>query len=260
MPVRAKLLKFNPFTDAKGFLDLLEQIQFYLRMHEFSTGHLDGSLTTDASNLEASQAWEGQFQLTVRDVALCFLFKNKGTLYHGRGFEMDSVSNAFTSLLSLFSNVQGESESIIEYQYCFGRLILELARCKVVIPSFLLVVLFLHTLHSQYAAIFEQYWSHFKPILAATLDSLVADVNFHDFFTVVDYKKKPGPAPGFQVPAAALANTNSDQKGQVWQTPFEWLAQYGIKGIKGQWTCAMAGMGMRPNETQESDMLETRGE
>ena len=120
---------------------------------------------------------------------------------------------------------------------------MELARCKVIIPSFLLFMLFLHALHSRYASIFEQYPSCFKPIKKATLDSIVSDVTFHDGFTVVDYKKKP---PGSWLPAAALATTNSDQKGKVWQTLFEWLAQYGIKGIKGRWKRIMAGTGICP--------------
>jgi hypothetical protein len=36
-----------------------------------------------------------------------------------------------------------------------------------------------------------------------------------------------------------LANINSDCQGKVWQSPFEWLAQYGVKGSRavgrGQW-------------------------
>jgi hypothetical protein len=72
-------------------------------------------------------------------------------------------------------------------------------------------------------------------------------VTYHDGFTVVDHtKKKPASGPGPCVPAAALANTNSDCQGKVWQTPFEWLAKYGIKGIKGRWTRAMAGTGICP--------------
>ena len=114
VPIRAKLLKLDPIKDAKGFLDSLEQIQFYLRMPELLTGHSNDSLTTDANNLEASRAWEGQLRLAVKDGTLCFLFKNKGALFHGQGFKMlatlmhcrpDSLSNAFTSLLSIFNNV-----------------------------------------------------------------------------------------------------------------------------------------------------------
>ncbi len=41
--VRAKLLKLDSMKDAKAYLDSLEQIHFYLRMPEFSTGHVNGS-------------------------------------------------------------------------------------------------------------------------------------------------------------------------------------------------------------------------
>jgi hypothetical protein len=57
--MRTKLLKLDPMKDAKAFLDLLDQIHFYLQMPEFSTGHTDGSLTTNTGNLEASHVWEG---------------------------------------------------------------------------------------------------------------------------------------------------------------------------------------------------------
>jgi len=50
-PVRAKLLKLDSIKDAKGFLNSLETIQFYLHMPEFSTGHADDSLMTDALNV-----------------------------------------------------------------------------------------------------------------------------------------------------------------------------------------------------------------
>jgi hypothetical protein len=227
-------------------------------MPEFSTGHADDSLTTDAVNLEASRAWEGVLRSAVKDGTLKFLFENKGTLYHGRGFEMlgalmqhcrpDSVSNAFSSLLSLFNDVQGESESIIEYRSRFDGLTLELSRCKVTIPSFLMVMLFLRALHSRYSVIFEQYRSRFKAIETATLDSLVSDVVFHDGFTEVSHnKKKASPVPGARQPAAASATSGgTDQSGRKWQTPFEWLATWNVKAIKGRWTRAMAGTGICP--------------
>jgi hypothetical protein len=161
----AELLKLNPIKEAKAFLNSLEQIKLYLHMPEFSTGHADASLTTDLGNQEASQVWEGQLHLAVRDGTLWFLFKNKGTQFHGRGFEMlatlmqhccpDTVSNAFTSLLSLFNDVQGESESILEYWSQLNRLTLELMRGKVMTPSILLVMLFLHALHGRYSVIVD---------------------------------------------------------------------------------------------------------
>ncbi len=97
----------------------------------------------------------------MKDGDLCFLFKNKGTLFNGRGFEMlaaltsycrpDSVANAFSSLLSLFNKIQGEDEPILSFSSCFDGLILEMARCKVAIPPLLPVMLFLRVLHSRYA-------------------------------------------------------------------------------------------------------------
>ncbi len=94
----------------------------------------------------------------------------------------------------------------------------------------------------------NQFRTRFKPIKTTTLDLIVSDVTYHNGFHVVDHSKKgkPGSGSGSCVPAAASANTNSDCQGKVWQFQFEWLAQFGIKGIKGHWMCAMAGMGLCP--------------
>jgi hypothetical protein len=222
-------------------------------------GHADESLITNMNNQEASQVWEGQLRLAVKDSTLRFLFKNKGSQFHGRGFKMlaplmqhcrpNTVTNAFSSLLSLFNNVQGELESIIEYWSWFNGLTIKLARCKVVIPLLLLVMLFLCALHGCYSLILEQFHTHFKPIEEATLDSIVSDVIYNDGFHMVEHSKKVKPGstpPGSCMPATAAANTNSNQNGKVWQTPFEWLAKYGEKGIKSRWTWALAGTGICP--------------
>jgi hypothetical protein len=64
--------------------------------------------------------------MAIKDSSLLFLFENKGDLFHGCGFIMlathdqhchpDTVSNAFSSLLSLFNKMQGDNEPILEYQ------------------------------------------------------------------------------------------------------------------------------------------------
>ncbi len=165
---RVDLLKLDDIKDPKAFLDSFETIQFYLWMPEFTTGHADGSLLTDAANAEASRTWEGQLCLAIKNGNLCFLFENKGDQFHGRGFEMlaaliqhccpDSVSNAFASLLSLFNDVQGDSESILEYRSCFDGLTLKLcSRCKVTLPTLLSVMLFLRGIHGRYADIVAQF-------------------------------------------------------------------------------------------------------
>jgi hypothetical protein len=224
-------------------------------MSDISTGHSDGSLITDASNIKASRAWEGQLCFTVKDGSLQFLFENKCSMYHGCGFEMlaaltqhchpDTVTNAFLSLLSLFNDVQKDTGSVLKYPSCFDGLTLELSQCKVVIPPHLLVMLFLQAPHDCYLDIVD--WSCFKPIETTTIDLIVSDVTYHDGFTLVD-AKKPGKlsTPGPQVPAALSANTNFDCSGKVWQSPWNWLAQYGLKGIKGRWLCTMAGTGIFP--------------
>jgi hypothetical protein len=161
------LLKLDNIKNAKAFLDSFETIQFYLWMPEFATGHADGSLVTDAANAEASHAWEGQLRLAIKNGNLRFLFKNKGNQFHGRGFEMlaaliqhcrpDSVSNAFASLLSLFNDVQGDLESILEYRSRFDGLTLKLLRCNVTLPTLLSVMLFLRGIYGRYADIVVQF-------------------------------------------------------------------------------------------------------
>jgi hypothetical protein len=50
----AELLKLDSIKDTKAFLDSFKTIQYYLHMPEFSTGHPDGSLHSDATNADAS--------------------------------------------------------------------------------------------------------------------------------------------------------------------------------------------------------------
>ncbi len=98
-------LKLLALKDLKAFLDNFKLIQYYLQVLEYLTGQSDDALITDSSNLEASCMWEGQLCIAIKDGSLCFLFKNKGYLYNGSGFEIlaalsrhccpDTVVNAF---------------------------------------------------------------------------------------------------------------------------------------------------------------------
>jgi hypothetical protein len=164
----AKVLKLDSIKDAKAYLDALGIIRFYLWDPDFSPGLWDSALVTTSSNFEASCLWEGQLCLVVKDGKLCFLFKNKGVIYSGRGFEMlaaliayfcpNFVDNAFSSLLSIFIKLESIDEPILAFHSCFDGIILEMACCKVVIPPILLVMLFLRALHSCYLDI----WSSSK--------------------------------------------------------------------------------------------------
>ncbi len=251
-PEPFKLVKIK---DAKAYLNNYNLIQYYLRIPDFSTGRSDGILKTDPSNAEASRVWEGQICLAVKDGSLRFLFENKRDLFHGRGLEMlatldqhcrpDTVSNAFSSLLSLFNEVQGDSKPILEYRSRFDGLILDMSRCKVAIPQILLVMPFLWVLNSRYSAILDQFRSRFKSLDLATIDLVVEDFNLHDSFKVVDSKKeKKHPTPAGRIPAAA--STVTDRKGTVYNNPFNWLVKWGHKGIKTQSTWALAGTGICP--------------
>ncbi len=94
----------------------------------------------------------------------------------------DSVTNAFTTLMSLFNDVQGDSEPILEFRSRFDGMILDMTCCKVVIPPLLLVMIFIRALHSRYSDILDQFCSRYKDLEAATVDSVVADVKYHDEF------------------------------------------------------------------------------
>jgi hypothetical protein len=144
-------LKLCELKDPKSFIDNWDLIQYYLRIPKFLTGRTDDALVTNSTNLETSCMWEGQLHLAVKNGLLCYLFENKGNLYNGHGFEMlaalsqhcrpDLVANAFTSLLSLFNNVQGNDKPILQYWSRFDGIIMDLSQCKVAIPQILLVML-----------------------------------------------------------------------------------------------------------------------
>ncbi len=61
-----------------------------------------------------SQFWEGQLCTALKDGSVRHLFKNTGSKYLGKGFEMlqvledtfrpSSISNSFTALLALFND------------------------------------------------------------------------------------------------------------------------------------------------------------
>jgi hypothetical protein len=248
-------LKLCELKDPKAFLDNWDLIQYYLRVPEFSTHWTDDALVTDSSNLEASRMWEGQLRLAVKEGLLRYLFENKGNIYNGRGFEMlaalsqhchpDLVADAFTLLLSLFNNVQGNDEPILQYWSHFDGIIMELLHCKVAIPQIMMVMLFLCAIHSCYSDLLNQFCTLFKSIETASINSIVDDIVYHDGFKVHERNGAKPSSSTPPMPAAASANT--DQKGTVWQTPFEWLSKAtSKKAIKTQWLRALAGTGICP--------------
>jgi hypothetical protein len=220
--------------DAKGYLDHHELIQYYLRLPDYSTKCSDSLLITNASNLCASHFWEGLIHAAVKDGSLHLLFDNKGTLYHGKGFEMhealdqhcccpDTVTNAFTTLMSLFNDVQGKSEPIVDFQFWFDSMVMYMLRCRIMLPKILLVMLFLRALHARYTDLLDQFCSLFKVLEDASLASVVKDVRYHDSFTRAGPKKSPPPP-------ASTSNVN--KQGNKWANPFGWLSKYGRRASR----------------------------
>jgi hypothetical protein len=255
-PLAVSFWSFEPFKlpiikDAKAYLDVHNMIQYYLRQPEYSTQRSDDVLVTSPSNVAASLFWEGQLRNAVREGSLWFLFENKGTLYHGKGFEMlaaldqhcrlDSITNAFCTLMSLFNDVQGSSEAVFEFCSRFDGMVMDLSCSKIILPPILLVMLFLRALHSCYSDILDQFWSRYKKLEAATIDSVVEDIRYHDEFKLVGSDKK---TPGGSTPGASAANVN--KSGKEWALPFEWLSTYDTKRIKVRWDRAIAGTGICP--------------
>ena len=168
-PLRpAEPIKLPALKDAKAYLDVYDIILYWLRQPEYSTQLLDESLlVTTPSNVEASLFWEGQIQAAVREGSLRFLFDNKGTLYHGKGFEMlavlnqhccpATIVNVFSTLMSLFNDVQGPLEPVLEFHSRFDGMVLDMSRSKIILPPIFLVMLFLHDLHSCYSDILDQF-------------------------------------------------------------------------------------------------------
>ncbi len=244
--------KLPIIKDAKAYLDVHDMIQYYLCQPEYSTQRSDDVLVTSASNVAASLFWERQLQNAVRKGSLWFLFKNKGTLYHGKGFEMlaaldqhcrpDLITNAFCTLMSLFNDVQGSSEAVFEFCSPFDGMVMDLSCSKTILPPILLIMLFLRTLHSRYSDILDQFWSRYKKLEAATIDSKVEDVHYHDEFKLLGSDKK---TPGGSTPRASAANVG-DKSGKEWASPFEWLSTYDTKRIKVCWDRAIAGTGICP--------------
>jgi hypothetical protein len=223
-PLTAPLWPSEPFKlpalkDAKAYLDVYDIILYWLRQPKYGTQLLDESLLVmTPSNVAASLFWEGQIRAAVREGSLRFLFDNKGTMCHGKGFEMlavlnqhccpDTIANAFSTLMSLFNDVQGPLEPVLEFRSRFDGMVLDMSRSKIILPPILLVMLFLCALHSRYSNILDQFRSRYKNLETLTIDSVAKDVRYHDKFKLVGDKKVPGGG----TPKAASANVDRNGK------------------------------------------------
>ncbi len=104
----------------------------------------------------------------------------------------------------------------------------------VAIPQILQVMLFLRAIHSHYQGILNQFASKQKDLLAALIDSVVADAKFMDEFATVGANGKTiHPTSTPHSPAAATAVTGRD--GKEHHSPWEWLATFKSGKILSCW-------------------------
>ncbi len=94
----------------------------------------------------------------------------------------DRISNAFSTLMSLFNDVQGPSELILEFCYWFDGMVLDLSHSKIFLPLIFLVMLFLRALHFWYSDILDQFLSRYKTLETVTIDSIIENARYHNEF------------------------------------------------------------------------------
>jgi hypothetical protein len=121
----------------------------------------------------------------------------------------------------------------------------DMAWCKIVIPPILMVMFFLCSLHPHYDDLLEQFCSRYKSLDGASLDSIVADVWYHDEFKLVGLDKKL-PLGRNPWAAAASAPPAVDWQGKQWNNPYEWLSKLNIDSLKRRWKQSLAGNGFCP--------------
>jgi len=101
-------------------------------------------------------------------------------------------------------------------------------------------MIFIRTLHSRYSGILDQFRSIYKDLEAATIESVVADVRYHDGFQIVNPKKNSRPG------GPKTSNVATDKVIKTWTNPFEWLSSFSVKTIKTRCDRAIAGTGICP--------------
>jgi hypothetical protein len=195
IPLPVDRFTLPPIENLEDYLAARSLILYWLCCHGFSTARSDSALITDWTNALASQFWEGPIRMALKDGPTCFLFKNTGSTYYDKGFEMlqvledyyrpSSISNTFTTLLSLFNNTQSDKEGIHEFCSQFEGNLLVFSCSLVAIPQILQVMLFLRAIHSRYQGLLNQFASKQKDLSVASIDSVVADAKFTDSFKPV---------------------------------------------------------------------------
>jgi hypothetical protein len=116
----------------------------------------------------------------------------------------------FSSLLLTFNKLQGKHEPILAFHSRFDGLILEMARCKVVMPHLLLVMLFLCAFQGYYLDIVEQFWTRHKSLKTMSIEMIIADVTYHNEFILKEpHRQDKSSKTPSQIAAASAAHTDN---------------------------------------------------
>ena len=197
---------FPAIKNATNYFQTRELILYWLRRPGYSTARSDSVPIMDSRNALASQFWESQIRTALKDGGGArFLFENTGTTFYDKGFEMlqvledhyrpSSISNTFTTLLSLFNDTQSDAEGLHEFRSRFEGNLLVLSHSSVTIPQILQVMFFLRAIHPRYEGLLNQFASKHKDLSTASIDSILSDVKYMDGFIPVGAKGKPALTP-----------------------------------------------------------------
>jgi hypothetical protein len=251
IPLPVDCFTLPVIKNAADYLAARNLIFYWLCRPGFSTARSDSALITDSTNALASQFWEGQIQMALKDGGDArFLFKNRGSTYYDKGFEMlqvledhyrpTSISNTFTTLLSLFNDKQSDSEGIHKFCSRFEGHLSVLSHSSVAIPQILQVMLFLRAINPRYEGLLNQFASKQKDLSKATIDYILVDAKYMDSFIPVGPKGKALLPPSTPCsPTAATVVTDRDGKEHC--SPWEWLSTFEHGGIVARWRCSLRG-------------------
>jgi hypothetical protein len=147
IPLPVDWFTLPPIKSGEDYLQSRDLILYWLQTPGFSTAREDSLLVTDGRNALASQFWEVQIRMSLKDGSVRYLFENTNSKYFGKGFKMiqvlednfrpSSISNSFTNLLALFNDTQGDKEGIHKFCSRFEGHLGALSWSSVTIPPIL---------------------------------------------------------------------------------------------------------------------------
>jgi hypothetical protein len=101
-------------------------------------------------------------------------------------------------------------------------------------------MLFLRAIHSRYQGILNQFVSKQKDLLAALIDSVVANTKFMDEFSTVGVNGK-AIRPTSTPCSLAAATAVTDRNGKEHCSPWEWLSTFKLSSILSCWRRSLKG-------------------